>query len=345
MAASSTTNTLFIVCIEPIETRYTCHWYKYLPDQIRQNTKYRVVQIDGQTLNNDATPGAFLNFSSTIYYKDMQNAKIAKLFSENRIKDGDVFLFTDAWNPTCHNVRYMADLNNVSIQICGIWHAGQYDPTDFLGRKMKDPKWAKSLEESMYLCYDKNIFATEFHYNLFHANRNEYEYKSHVVGFPMEYYDKLGIKFTPEKENIVLFPHRISEEKNIDLFRYLSIQLPQYQFVVAQEVCKTKEEYHDLLMKSKLVFSANKQETLGIAMYEALLAGCNIMVPDDLSYSEMYYDEFKYDPFAFYNKDINYYEQVIIEKMEAPLPIKEIERNLNFLKEKYFNGKELYKLL
>ena len=46
--------------------------------------------------------------------------------------------------------------------------------------------------------------------------------------------------------------------------------------------------------EAKIVFSANLQETLGISMYEGALAGAIPIVPDRLSYSEMYTDDFKY---------------------------------------------------
>ena len=43
-----------------------------------------------------------------------------------------------------------------------------------------------------------------------------------------------------------------------------------------------------------MVFSANLQETLGISCYEGAIVDAIPMVPDRLSYSEMYYDTFKY---------------------------------------------------
>jgi hypothetical protein len=49
-----------------------------------------------------------------------------------------------------------------------------------------------------------------------------------------------------------------------------------------------------LLSKAKIVFSANLQETLGISCYEGALAGALPLVPDRLSYSEMYTDAFMY---------------------------------------------------
>jgi hypothetical protein len=71
--------------------------------------------------------------------------------------------------------------------------------------------------------------------------------------------------------------------------------LPQYEFVVCQDKQLTKDEYHTLLGQAKMVFSANLQETLGISCYEGAVVDAIPMVPDRLSYSEMYYPMFKYE--------------------------------------------------
>ena len=39
--------------------------------------------------------------------------------------------YTDAWNPTVIQLRYMAELLGVDIRIGGMWHAGSYDPKTF----------------------------------------------------------------------------------------------------------------------------------------------------------------------------------------------------------------------
>jgi hypothetical protein len=64
--------------------------------------------------------------------------------------------------------------------------------------------------------------------------------------------------------------------------------------VVCQDQQLSKHEYHKLLGRAKIVFSANLQETLGISCYEGALVDAIPMVPDRLSYSEMYYEGFKY---------------------------------------------------
>jgi hypothetical protein len=96
------------------------------------------------------------------------------------------------------------------------------------------------------------------------------------------------------KRDLILFPHRIAPEKQVEIFRDLKEHLPQYEFVVCQDQQLTKNEYHNLLGEAKLVFSANLQETLGISWYEGALVNAIPMVPDRLSYSEMAFDTFKY---------------------------------------------------
>ena len=96
------------------------------------------------------------------------------------------------------------------------------------------------------------------------------------------------------KRNLILFPHRIAPEKQVEIFRDLAQQMPEYEFVVCQDHQLTKDAYHRLLAESKIVFSCSLQETLGIGCYEGALLGSIPLVPDRLSYTEMYDTEFKY---------------------------------------------------
>jgi hypothetical protein len=93
---------------------------------------------------------------------------------------------------------------------------------------------------------------------------------------------------------LILFPHRIAPEKQVEIFRDLATALPQYEFIICQDQQLTKEQYHTLLGQSKIVFSANLQETLGISCYEGAIVNAIPMVPDRLSYKEMYSDAFRY---------------------------------------------------
>lgn len=358
--------TIYIVDIESVESRYTKQWKEHLPLQLKKHTNQEVIVISGGDVPQNTTPGAFLNFGGTNVYKSKQLEQIGEMFCEGKVKDGDYFLYTDAWNPTVIQLKYMASLLNVDIQIGGMWHAGSYDPEDFLGRLIGDAPWVRSAEHSMFSCYDHNYFATDFHINLF-ANgvfgwndgdgwncRRPSDANSTIVrvGWPMEYLTDSLYKYKGmEKENIILFPHRIAPEKQVDIFKDLATHLPEYEFVVCQEQNLSKEEYHTLLGKAKMVFSANLQETLGISWYEGVMLNCIPMVPDRVSYKEMAIDEFKYPDYL--TKDFKSYENNkarLIEYIRNYMEnyknfIPKIAEQAAKLEKEYFDGSALYKVI
>ena len=301
--------TIHIVDIEAVDTRYTKQWKEYLPLQLQRATNEAVKVISGGETPQATTPGAFLNFGGTNVYKSKQLEQIGEMFCNGEVKDGDYFLYTDAWNPTVIQLKYMAELLGVDIRVGGLWHAGSYDPHDFLGRLIGDKPWVRHAERSMYECFDDNFYATDFHIDMFcdtildkenndHWTTQEaldFDDKVHRVGWPMEYLKgSLDSYKGMEKRDLILFPHRVAPEKQVDIFRDLQTRLPQYEFVVCQERELTKNEYHNLLGEAKIVFSANLQETLGISWYEGALVDAIPMVPDRLSYSEMALPEFAY---------------------------------------------------
>jgi hypothetical protein len=225
---------------------------------------------------------------------------MGRLFCDGRVNSGDHFLFTDAWHPGIINLKYMSELLGIKVTIHALWHAGSYDPQDFLGRLIGDADWVRHSEKAFFHAIDYNYFATDFHndmfcFNLFKCPRWMFEGKIVRTGWPMEYMPKVleSYKNLP-KRNLILFPHRIAPEKQVEIFRDLATHLPQYEFVVCQDQQLTKNEYHNLLGEAKIVFSANLQETLGISCYEGAIVDAIPMVPDRLSYSEMYDPIFKY---------------------------------------------------
>ena len=341
--------TIYIVDIEAVDTRYTKQWKDYLPKQLQRATNNDVVVISGGETPQATTPGAFLNFGGTNVYKSKQLEQIGEMFCNGKVKDGDYFLYTDAWNPTVIQLRYMAELLGVNIRIGGLWHAGSYDPQDFLGRLIGNKPWVRNAEQAMYDCYDDNFFASEFHIDLFSESLDIDEDKTHRVGWPMEYLkNSLDSYKGMEKRDLILFPHRIAPEKQVDIFRDLKEQLPEYEFVVCQEQQLTKNEYHNLLGEAKMVFSANLQETLGISWYEGALVDAIPMVPDRLSYSEMALPEFKYpstwtEDYSSYRKyrgDIVNKIRDYMENYEDYLP--SINKQVTKLNKEFFSGTALY---
>ena len=344
--------TIYIVDIEAVDTRYTKQWKEHLPSQMRHATNEDVVVISGGETPQATTPGAFLNFGGTNVYKSKQLETIGEMFCDGRVEDGDYFLYTDAWNPTVIQLRYMAELLGIDIIIGGMWHAGSYDPEDFLGRLIGDKPWVRHAEQSMYECYDDNYFATKFHIDLFSNSLEMNKKNTHRVGWPMEYLKSSLDSYTGmEKRDLILFPHRVAPEKQVDIFRDLKERLPQYEFVVCQEQELTKNEYHNLLGEAKIVFSANLQETLGISWYEGALVDAIPIVPDRLSYSEMALPEFKYpsewteDYDAYLHNKDKVIAQIINYMEHHDDFAVSLNKQVTKLNKEFFSGKALYRVI
>jgi hypothetical protein len=296
---------------------------------------------------------------------------MGRLFCNGAVHPGDHFIFTDAWHPGIINLKYMSELLQVPVKIHALWHAGSYDPQDFLGRLIGNAPWVRHAEKSFFSAIDYNYFATNFHIELFVRNLlNDGSLENPWLdedvedaltgkvpsivrsGWPMEYMpDTLLMYKDMPKRNLILFPHRIAPEKQVEIFRDLKEHLPQYEFVVCQDQQLTKNEYHNLLGEAKLIFSANLQETLGISWYEGALVDAIPMVPDRLSYSEMGFDSFKYpsewtesfEAYTFHRKEICMKIIQYMENYEKFLP--SLNKQVNELTENYFSCNKLLEML
>lgn len=298
--------TVFLVDLESVETRYTSQWKRHVPNLLKKAGHNVQIICGPEDIPNATTPGAFLNFGGTNIYKSRQVEQMGRLFCNGHVHAGDHFIFTDAWHPGIINLKYMSELLQVPVTIHALWHAGSYDPQDFLGRLIGNARWVRNAEKSFFHAIDHNYFATDFHIDLFcrellNIDRETadltYIKEDKIVrtGWPMEYMDNTLLEYkNMPKRDLILFPHRIAPEKQVEIFRDLKEHLPQYEFVVCQDQQLTKNEYHNLLGEAKLVFSANLQETLGISCYEGAIVDAIPMVPDRLSYTEMYHEGFKY---------------------------------------------------
>jgi hypothetical protein len=360
---------IYIVDLEAVETRYTAQWKQHVP-KILKEQGHQVHVISGpEDIPSATTPGAFLNFGGTNIYKSRQVEEIARLFTTGAINPNDHFIFTDAWHPGIINLKYMSNLLDIPVKIHALWHAGSYDPQDFLGRLIGDAPWVRHAEKSFFHAIDHNYFATNFHIEMFMRNLLNngmetenpwFEEDIHEVlagkypkitrcGWPMEYMaDTLSPYKGMKKRDLILFPHRIAPEKQVDIFRDLATHLPQYEFVICQEQALTKDEYHKLLGEAKIVFSANLQETLGISCYEGAIVGAIPVVPDRLSYTEMYFDGFKYpskwtesfDQYQSYRQELCHHIMVTMTHYEKRLA--QLEKLTESLHERFFSATALY---
>ena len=352
---------IFLVDLEAVETRYTGEWKTHLPALLKKRG-HDVQILSGPTdIPNATTPGAFLNFGGTNIYKSSQVEQMGRLFCNGSVRPGDHFIFTDAWHPGIINLKYMSELLGIPVVTHGLWHAGSYDPQDFLGRLVGNKPWVRNAEKSFYHAFDHNYFATDFDIDMFSLNllgldRETLDHthinKGKIVrtGWPMEYMeDTLLMYKNMPKRNLILFPHRLAPEKQLPIFEDLKKHLTQYEFVICQEYPLSKREYHNLLGEAKLVFSANLQETLGISWYEGALVDTIPMVPDRLSYSEMALDAFKYpsewtesyDAYTVHRKEVCHKIIQYMENYDKFIP--SLNKQVDFLKENFFSCEMLLK--
>ena len=301
---------LYVVPIEPLEERYSEQWLKWTQHYFSQNKqtphKLIVPRTNGyQRIKN----GAFLDVVGTNLYKSRQMSVILKLFEDGKVRDGDIFWFHDLWFPGLESLFYIRDALGINFKIFGCLHAGTYDPHDFLTRKGMG-SWGMPLERAWFNEVDGIFVATKFHKKLLiDSGRinvwNEWWGDNvRVTGFPFYSMDIRGestlgwdysIKWLIDPYNVhIVFPHRLDPEKQPEKFDELEAVLRQdprcknWKFTKTKEVCTNKESYYKLLRNADVAVSFALQETWGIAMQEALVCGAVPVVPNRLSYTEMY---------------------------------------------------------
>lgn len=284
---------LWLFPIEPFEERYTAQWLRWFqrPEFTEQFDDFQV--ISPFVKHEGIKHGEFLDVYGTNTYKAEQLAEFARLLEENQIDDGDVVLVLDAWNPAVLQLAYMRDAGPRDFKIVGLLHAGTWDPHDFLAKKLQ-PRWAKPAEAAMLAACDSLCVATEFHRNLI---RGAVTGTTDIAwtGFPLykgEFVDHA--RPWEQRPNLVVFPHRLAPEKDPQEFEYIELRYRELhpkddvQFVRSRDVCKTKDEYYALLGRARASVSTAWQETWGIAMLESAMLGAHPIVPNRLSYPELY---------------------------------------------------------
>ena len=345
--------TIYIVDIEPLDNRYTKQWHYHIPRHMRKVLPdFNIQQISGDTKNyKNSTVGSFFDFNKTCDYKASQARQISQLFIDNKVRDNDIFFFTDAWNQSIHTLRYISELTNINVKACGIWHAGWYDKTDILGKTIKNTNWVKPLELSMYNAYDLNFFATGHHVDIFKKEHTVDKGSALLCGYPLDYIKDLIVPDYSMKENIVVFPHRLNDDKAPYVFDYIAKLVNSIDsdilFVKTQCHDLDKTEYYKLLNKAKVVFSANKHENLGIGTFEAIASGAYPVLPNKLSYAEMYPRSVRYDIDDSYYTDLDKFDNIALHILDI---VKTYDKNhyneaLNMAKhvyERYFTGTNMY---
>lgn len=162
--------------------------------------------------------------------------------------------------------------------------------------------WGKWLEASWFSEIDKIFVATDFHKQLLLKGSviiPRLADKIYVTGLPF-YAQELRDKYLTKKENIVVFPHRLDEEKHPELFdlfvdKLIDLGFKKFISVKTIEETKSREEYFSILGKSKIMLSFAEQETFGYSTLESMALDNIVIVPNQLSYRETVPNECRYN--------------------------------------------------
>ena len=275
--------------IEPLEERYSTQWDKWFQDGFKKE-EVEYLTIHGDVTKGKIEFGSFLDVMETNRYKTWQTTAIITTLQRYKDDYTLILFFHDLWHPGLTQIAYIRDgMGWKNLKICGCLHAGSYDKHDFLN-KTGMTTWARGLENAWFgSIVDEIYVATNFHKSLLCARRTVDSYKVKVTGFP------LVPDFLPNKvelEDIIVFPHRLNEEKQPEQFDNLQDAMNEeaaiygWKWYKTKEAVQTKMEYYKLLGKAKVAVSFALQETWGIAMQEAVLCGCIPICPNRLSYTE-----------------------------------------------------------
>ncbi len=278
--------------IEPIERRYSNEWNLWYQEAFRRN-KMNALTIVGE-YTGQPEKDKFLDPHGTFIWKFAQLKK-AVTWMQKYPKEKYVVFLHDGWFPGIECFSYLRDMAGVDVKVVSWLHAGSYDPTDLLGMNRCDA-WASGSEESWFYIADAVVTGSNYHMQRLSDTRKVAVDKIHVIGYPIDNFDK---NLDVEKDDLVIWPHRLSEDKRPGIFDRLS-QDPRFKdvkFIKTLEHCETKAEYHSLLARAKVAVSTASHENFGISMVEAACSGAYPVVPNALAYKETIEPVWRYEDY------------------------------------------------
>jgi hypothetical protein len=253
------------VPIESLKDRYSENWNQHFPQALAGMEGVRsVYTVYPETeLSDTVVQGQFLNVLDTNLFKAKQIAEIVELFKQGRIGNSTVIFFHDLWFQGIESLFYIRDALGIKFKIAGMLHAGTWDHHDFLSHKRMG-RWARKIEESWLNEIDLPLVSTHFHKVLIEGRRGPVK-NLKVVPFPLWHLESLSPFKT--KENIVVFPHRLADEKNPAMFdelaKLLQHKLPDWKFVKTKDVCKSKST--SLCLNAVVLLCLWQRRRLGVS--------------------------------------------------------------------------------
>ncbi len=294
--------------IEPIPERYSMDWQRWFREGFEPycNQYYSITPLGFKPENIKV--GEFLDVYRTFDWKFQQLSYMMRQIQFNHTDHNTWIFMHDGWCPGIGALDYVRQCGEREYKIAMCLHAGTWDENDFISQCDLRP-WAQDSEKAWMKIADAIFVATNFHKELILDHTPDIDgHKIYVTGFPLTGVHTAEATRPPIEEEVrIVFPHRLAVEKGPLLWRMMQDKILENQhrkdsyfhgrkvtFVTTKEECQTKEEYYKALASCHFAVSFAAQETWGIAMQEAVLAGCIPIVPNRLAYTELYPVTFRY---------------------------------------------------
>lgn len=279
---------VYLLPIEPFEERYTSDWLRWWQADLR-SARLEVRLVMGSGGDAERTGGEWLDPTNTWVWKGSQVAELARQWAD--IEDGDTVLALDGWGPATSAALYMRATTGKKVKVVGFFHAGCWDPHDYLPRVGCSP-WGLHLERGWAHGCDLLLAGSEFAAGLIRAHLTP-QARVAVVGCPVKQAE-LERWWRPwnKREPLVLFPHRLAPEKGLEqweaIVRGYEARWPgEADFVRTRDVYTDKDSLYELMGRARVVVSCARQETFGIVMQEGAALGAHPLWPRRLSYPEV----------------------------------------------------------
>ena len=277
-----------------LDVRNNQTYDKYITRYLEENNIEYIRIYPGIEHPTELKAGSFLDAEFTIRFKSAQLEEVARLYREDVIVSGDIIFSADIWHPGIESIAYMNYFAKKDVKLRGMLHAGSFTDTDFV-RDLE--RWAKNFEDIIFDISDKLYVGSQFIKDDVVKKRVVDPNKVIVTGFPIDT-DRLDKYKVQKKENIVIFAARNVDEKQPWLFDEMAKRLGhKATFINTLDRNYTKDEYYELLSKSKIFVSFALQENFGISVLESVYLGCIPVLPNRLVYPEFYDKQFLYNTF------------------------------------------------
>ncbi len=198
------------------------------------------------------------------------------------LSEDDALLFCEAFTTDALQVRVMYGMTErPAPKLAALMHGGSFIPGDTLA-------FAPAVESAVLSAYNLTISPSGWARRL---QRQSYpRIPCEVRNWPIDgtLVDNVSQPASERRRDIV-FPHRQIHEKGFDLWQMLPTHLRGVGFVETRAGTPLlTADYWRMLGKTKAVFASPTMETYGIAVEEAMAAGCCPVLLEHPTYLELY---------------------------------------------------------